>query len=161
VGSSRRLGGPRCSLVHKSEWKRNGDESDAYRAGRVGSVRFVFCGGGSYVCGAAVTEDGVQEVSGCVPVAPRNEERDAGGDGGDVRFDCGAGAALRDDLPRWIGSGGGCAVWRVDRSVCDWGMHDFVNLNIGWKLAVEQSVAYFVEWLVVGIVIGLIYRPAH
>jgi hypothetical protein len=22
-------------------------------------------------------------------------------------------------------------------------MHDFVNLNIGWKLAVEQSVAYF------------------
>jgi hypothetical protein len=40
-------------------------------------------------------------------------------------------------------------------------MHDFVNLNIGWKLAVEQSVAYFVEWLVVGIVIGLIYRPAH
>jgi hypothetical protein len=37
-------------------------------------------------------------------------------------------------------------------------MHDFVNLNIGWKLAVEQSVAYFVEWVVVGIVIGVIYR---
>jgi hypothetical protein len=40
-------------------------------------------------------------------------------------------------------------------------MHDFVNLNIGWKLAVEQSVAYFVEWVVVGIAIGAIYRPAH
>ena len=40
-------------------------------------------------------------------------------------------------------------------------MHDFVNLNIGWKLAVEQSVAYFVEWVVVGMVIGVIYRPAH
>ena len=40
-------------------------------------------------------------------------------------------------------------------------MHDFVNLNIGWKLAVEQSLANCVEWLVVGIVVGLIYRPAH
>jgi hypothetical protein len=39
-------------------------------------------------------------------------------------------------------------------------MHNFVNLNIGWKLAVEQSVAYFVQWVVVGIVIGLIYKPA-
>jgi hypothetical protein len=38
-------------------------------------------------------------------------------------------------------------------------VHNFVNLNIGWKLTVEQSVAYFVEWLVVGMVIGLIYRP--
>jgi hypothetical protein len=33
-------------------------------------------------------------------------------------------------------------------------------LNIGWKLTVEQSVAYFIQWVVVGIVIGLIYRPA-
>jgi hypothetical protein len=40
-------------------------------------------------------------------------------------------------------------------------MHDFVNLNIGWKLAVEQSVAYLVEWVVVGMVLGVIYRPAH
>ncbi len=38
-------------------------------------------------------------------------------------------------------------------------VHNFVNLNIGWKLTVEQSVAYFVEWVVVGVVIGLIYRP--
>jgi len=35
-----------------------------------------------------------------------------------------------------------------------------VNLNIGWKLTVEQSVAYFIEWMVVWIVIGVIYRPA-
>jgi hypothetical protein len=40
-------------------------------------------------------------------------------------------------------------------------MHNYVNLNIGWKLTVEQSVAYFIQWVVVGIVIGLIYRPAH
>ncbi len=39
-------------------------------------------------------------------------------------------------------------------------VHNFANLNIGWKLTVEQSVAYLVEWVVVGIVIGLIYRPA-
>jgi hypothetical protein len=39
-------------------------------------------------------------------------------------------------------------------------VHNFVNLNIGWKLTVEQSAAYFVEWVVVGIVIGVIYRPA-
>jgi hypothetical protein len=28
------------------------------------------------------------------------------------------------------------------------------------KLALQQSVAYFLEWLVVGIAIGLIYRRA-
>ena len=38
-------------------------------------------------------------------------------------------------------------------------IHNYVNLNIGWKLTLEQAVAYFIEWLVVGIVIGLIYRP--
>ena len=38
-------------------------------------------------------------------------------------------------------------------------VHNYVNLNIGSKLTLQQSVAYFVEWLVVGIVIGLIYRP--
>jgi len=39
-------------------------------------------------------------------------------------------------------------------------VHNYVNLNIGWKLTVEQSVAYFIQWVVVGIVIGAIYRPA-
>ena len=39
-------------------------------------------------------------------------------------------------------------------------VHNFVNLNIGIKLTIQNSIAYFVEWLVVGIVIGLIYRPA-
>ena len=37
-------------------------------------------------------------------------------------------------------------------------LHNYANLNIGLKLTVEQGVAYFVEWAVVGIVIGLIYR---
>jgi hypothetical protein len=40
-------------------------------------------------------------------------------------------------------------------------VHNYVNLNIGWKLTAEQAVAYFIEWLAVGIVIGMIYRPAR
>lgn len=39
-------------------------------------------------------------------------------------------------------------------------VHNYVNLQIGLKLTVEQGVAYFIEWLIVGLVIGLIYRPA-
>jgi hypothetical protein len=38
-------------------------------------------------------------------------------------------------------------------------VHNYVNLNIGSKLTLEQSIAYFVEWVVTGIVVGLIYRP--
>jgi hypothetical protein len=40
-------------------------------------------------------------------------------------------------------------------------IHNYVNLNIGAALTAQQSVAYSVEWVVTGIVIGLIYRPAH
>ena len=39
-------------------------------------------------------------------------------------------------------------------------MHNYVNLQIGGSLTVQQAIAYFVEWVVVGLVIGLIYRPA-
>jgi hypothetical protein len=39
-------------------------------------------------------------------------------------------------------------------------LHNYANLNIGLKLTLQQAVAYFAEWLIVGIVIGLIYRPA-
>ena len=44
-------------------------------------------------------------------------------------------------------------------AVCAFVLHNYVNLNIGVKLTLEQAVGYFVEWLVVGIVIGLIYKP--
>src|SRR5574341_1234283 len=37
--------------------------------------------------------------------------------------------------------------------------HNYVNLNIGLKLALGQAAAYFVQWTIVGIVIGLIYKP--
>ena len=39
-------------------------------------------------------------------------------------------------------------------------LHNYVNLNIGLKLAVGQAAAYFVQWTIVGIVIGLIYNPS-
>jgi hypothetical protein len=41
--------------------------------------------------------------------------------------------------------------------LCTFTLHNYVNLNIGLKLTVQQSLAYFVQWLIVGIVIGLVY----
>jgi len=44
--------------------------------------------------------------------------------------------------------------------VCGFVFHNHVNLNIGWRLTIGQAIAYFFEWIVVGAVIGLIYKPA-
>ena len=38
-------------------------------------------------------------------------------------------------------------------------LHNYVNLNIGLRLALGQDAAYFVQWTITGIVIGLIYKP--
>jgi hypothetical protein len=43
--------------------------------------------------------------------------------------------------------------------VCAFVLHNYVNLDIGLKLALGQAVAYFVQWTIIGIVIGLIYKP--
>src|SRR4029077_10505884 len=43
--------------------------------------------------------------------------------------------------------------------VCGFVLHNYVNLNIGLKLALMQAAAYFLQWTIVGIVIGLIYKP--
>ncbi|MGA7854686.1 MAG: hypothetical protein WCA15_15275 [Candidatus Acidiferrales bacterium] len=43
--------------------------------------------------------------------------------------------------------------------VCGFVLHNYVNLNIGLKLALGQTVAYFLQWTIVGIVIALIYKP--
>jgi hypothetical protein len=40
-------------------------------------------------------------------------------------------------------------------------VHNYVNLQIGVRLTVQQGIAYFGEWVIVGVVIGLIYRPAR
>ena len=45
-------------------------------------------------------------------------------------------------------------------AVCAFVLHNYVNLNIGMKLTLGQAVAYFIEWTIVGIVIGLIYKPS-
>jgi len=46
-------------------------------------------------------------------------------------------------------------------AVCGFVLHNHMLLNIGIKLTVGQGISYFVQWLGVGIVIGLIYAPAH
>lgn len=38
-------------------------------------------------------------------------------------------------------------------------LHNYVNFNLGSRLAMGQAAAYFVQWIVTGIVIGLIYKP--
>lgn len=38
-------------------------------------------------------------------------------------------------------------------------LHNYMNFNVGLKLALGQAAAYFVQWTIVGIVIGLIYKP--
>jgi hypothetical protein len=45
-------------------------------------------------------------------------------------------------------------------AVCSFVLHNYVNLNIGLKLTIGQALAYFVEWTLVGIAIGAIYKPA-
>ena len=44
-------------------------------------------------------------------------------------------------------------------AVCSFVVHSYVYLNIGSMLAMQQGVAYFTQWLITGIVMGLIYRP--
>jgi len=38
-------------------------------------------------------------------------------------------------------------------------MHNYVTMNIGLRLALGQAVTHFIQWTIVGIVIGLIYKP--
>jgi hypothetical protein len=42
--------------------------------------------------------------------------------------------------------------------VCAFVLHNYVNLKIGLKLALGQ-VTYFVQWTIVEVVIGFIYKP--
>ena len=40
-------------------------------------------------------------------------------------------------------------------------LHNYVNLNIGLKLTLFSAAAFMLEWTVVGVVFGLIYRPKY
>jgi hypothetical protein len=44
-------------------------------------------------------------------------------------------------------------------SVCTFVIHNYVNLNIGLALTLYQGAAYFIQWVIVGATIGLIYKP--
>jgi hypothetical protein len=46
-------------------------------------------------------------------------------------------------------------------AICSFVVHNYVNLNIGLTLTLQQSAAHFLEWIVTGLVIGLLYRPGH
>jgi hypothetical protein len=37
-------------------------------------------------------------------------------------------------------------------------IHNHVNLNIGWALTIQSGIAYFIQWVVVGVALGVIYR---
>jgi hypothetical protein len=45
-------------------------------------------------------------------------------------------------------------------AVCGFALHNHMNLNIGIRLTVGQAIAYFLQWLAVGIAISFIYAPA-
>jgi hypothetical protein len=44
-------------------------------------------------------------------------------------------------------------------SVCTFVIHNYVNLNIGLRLTAYQAVTYFIQWVIVGVAIGLLYKP--
>jgi hypothetical protein len=37
-------------------------------------------------------------------------------------------------------------------------IHNHVNLNIGLTLTIYQGVCYFIQWVVVGAAVGLVYK---
>jgi hypothetical protein len=45
-------------------------------------------------------------------------------------------------------------------SVCTFAIHNYINLNIGLTLTIYQSIAYFIQWVIVGAAIGLIYKSS-
>jgi archaellum biogenesis protein FlaJ (TadC family) len=45
-------------------------------------------------------------------------------------------------------------------AICTFVIHNYVNLNIGLKLTLYQGICYFIQWVIVGATIGLIYKPS-
>ena len=43
-------------------------------------------------------------------------------------------------------------------SVCTYAIHNYVNLNIGLALTLYEGITYFIQWVIVGAAIGLIYK---
>ncbi|MGA9556409.1 MAG: hypothetical protein WBR11_06115 [Terriglobales bacterium] len=72
-----------------------------------------------------------------------------------VPLGCSVATVAPNNGPSWWGAGVLIGIFVV----CGFVLHNYVNLNIGLKLASVQAVTYFVQWIIVGIVIGLIYKP--
>jgi hypothetical protein len=45
-------------------------------------------------------------------------------------------------------------------AVCTYAIHNYALLNIGLTLTFWEGITYFVQWVIVGATIGLIYRPS-
>ena len=45
-------------------------------------------------------------------------------------------------------------------SVCTYALHNYAMLNIGLTLTLYEGITYFLQWVVVGAAIGLIYKPS-
>ena len=45
-------------------------------------------------------------------------------------------------------------------SVCTFVLHNYATLNIGLTLTLYEGITYFIQWIIVGAAIGLIYKPS-
>jgi len=45
-------------------------------------------------------------------------------------------------------------------AVCTYALHNYAMLNIGLTLTLYEGITYFIQWVVVGVVIGLIYKSS-
>lgn len=46
-------------------------------------------------------------------------------------------------------------------SVCNFVLHNYATLNIGLTLTLYEGITYFIQWVIVGVTIGLIYKPSY
>jgi hypothetical protein len=120
-----------------------------------------FGGFAAYFITHAVAAQRISQIPSRVSFSESNQDRNADRNGCDVRGNASAGGDLRHALSRRLGLRGRRALRSLIAifADCSFVIHNYVNLDIGGKLTLEQSVAYFVEWIATGIVIGLIYRP--
>jgi hypothetical protein len=45
-------------------------------------------------------------------------------------------------------------------AVCTYAIHNYTLLNIGFTLTMYEAITYFIQWVIVGAAIGLIYKPS-
>ena len=45
-------------------------------------------------------------------------------------------------------------------SVCNFVLHNYATLNIGLRLTLYEGITHFIQWVIVGATIGLIYKPS-